>query len=51
MVVLGVPLPATIAIVNFVGAFVPYLGAFVGGAFAVSASAPRGARVELVVLT
>jgi predicted PurR-regulated permease PerM len=32
---LGVPLPATIAIVTFVGGYVPYLGAWTAGAFAV----------------
>jgi predicted PurR-regulated permease PerM len=33
--VLGVPLPGTIAVVTFVTAYVPYIGAFVAGAFAV----------------
>jgi putative heme transporter len=32
---LGVPMPATIAIVTFVGGYVPYLGAWAAGAFAV----------------
>ncbi len=32
---LGVPLPASVGIVNFVGGFIPFLGAFIGGAFAV----------------
>ena len=32
---LGVPLPATIALVTFVTAYVPYIGAAVAGAFAV----------------
>jgi putative heme transporter len=32
---LGVPLPGTIAAVTFVGGFVPYLGAWAAGAFAV----------------
>ena len=32
---LGVPLPATIAVVTFVGGYVPYLGAWAAGAFAV----------------
>jgi predicted PurR-regulated permease PerM len=32
---LGVPLPATIAVVTFLGGFVPYLGAWTAGAFAV----------------
>jgi putative heme transporter len=33
--ILGVPLAGTIAIVTFVGAYVPYLGAWVAGGFAV----------------
>ncbi len=33
--VLDVPLAGSIGVVNFVGAFVPYLGAVLGGAFAV----------------
>ena len=33
--VLGVPLPGTIAVVTFVTAYVPYIGAVVAGAFAV----------------
>jgi predicted PurR-regulated permease PerM len=32
---LGVPLPGTIALVTFVGGYVPYLGAWLAGAFAV----------------
>jgi predicted PurR-regulated permease PerM len=32
---LGVPLPGTIAVVTFVGGYVPYLGAWTAGAFAV----------------
>lgn len=31
----GLPLPIAVGVVNVIGAFVPYLGAFVGGAFAV----------------
>ena len=33
--VLGVPLPGTIAVVTFLGGYVPYLGAWTAGAFAV----------------
>jgi putative heme transporter len=33
--VLGVPLPGSIAVVNFVGAYVPYIGAWAAGAFTV----------------
>jgi predicted PurR-regulated permease PerM len=32
---LGVPLPGTIAVVTFVGGYIPYLGAWTAGAFAV----------------
>jgi predicted PurR-regulated permease PerM len=32
---LGVPLPGTIAVITFIGAYVPYLGAWSAGAFAV----------------
>ena len=32
---MGVPASGAIAVVNFFGAYVPYLGAFIGGAFAV----------------
>jgi predicted PurR-regulated permease PerM len=31
---MGLPLVGTIAIVNFIGGFVPYIGAFIGGALA-----------------
>jgi predicted PurR-regulated permease PerM len=34
-IVLGVPLVGTIALVSFVTAYIPYIGAFVAGAFAV----------------
>jgi putative heme transporter len=34
-IVLGVPLALTIALVSFVTAYIPYIGAFVAGAFAV----------------
>lgn len=33
--ILGVPLAGSVGVVNFIGAFIPYFGAFVGGAFAV----------------
>lgn len=34
-IVLGVPLVATIALVTFIGAYIPFLGAWVAGAFSV----------------
>ena len=33
--VLGVPLPATIAVVTFIGGYIPYIGAWSAGAFSV----------------
>jgi predicted PurR-regulated permease PerM len=33
--VAGVPLAFTVGVVNFLGAYVPYIGGFIGGAFAV----------------
>jgi putative heme transporter len=49
--VLGVPLAATIAVVTFVTAYVPYIGAVVSGALAVVlALASEGTGVALVML-
>jgi predicted PurR-regulated permease PerM len=48
---LGVPLAGTIAVVTFVTAYVPYLGAFVAGAFAVIiALGANGATTALIML-
>jgi predicted PurR-regulated permease PerM len=48
---LGVPLAGTIAVVTFVTAYVPYIGAFVAGAFAVIiALGAEGTTVALVML-
>jgi predicted PurR-regulated permease PerM len=52
---LGVPLPGTIAVVTFVGGYVPYLGAWTAGAFAVlialGAEGPEtAAALALIVL-
>ena len=47
---LGVPLAATIAVVTFVTAYVPFIGAFVSGAFAVTlALASQGTEVALIM--
>ena len=47
---LGVPLAGTIAVVTFVTAYVPYLGAFVAGAFAVVlALGAKGATTALIM--
>jgi len=42
LAIMGVPLPAAVGIVNFIGAYVPYLGAFIGGAFAVLMAISEG---------
>jgi putative heme transporter len=48
--VLGVPLAGTIAVVTFVTAYVPYLGAFVAGFFAVVlALGAKGATTALIM--
>lgn len=48
---LGVPLVATIAVVTFVTAYVPFIGAFVSGAFAVMlALASEGTSTAAVML-
>jgi predicted PurR-regulated permease PerM len=49
--VLGVPLPFTIAVVTFVTAYVPFLGAFTAGTFAVVlALAGGGTTTALIML-
>jgi predicted PurR-regulated permease PerM len=48
---LGVPLAGTIAVVTFVTAYVPFIGAFVAGAFAVViALGAKGTTTALVML-
>ncbi len=49
--ILGVPLAGTIGVVSFVTAYVPYIGAFVAGAFAVIlALGAKGATTALIML-
>ncbi|MGE0029115.1 MAG: AI-2E family transporter [Thermoleophilia bacterium] len=49
--ILGVPLAGTIAVVTFVTAYVPFIGAFVAGFFAVLlALADQGTEVALIML-
>jgi putative heme transporter len=49
--VLGVPLAGTIAVVTFVTAYVPFIGAFVAGAFAVViALGAKGTTTALIML-
>ena len=48
---LGVPAAGAIAVVNFIGAYIPYLGAFIGGAYAVlMALGEGGIGLALIVL-
>jgi putative heme transporter len=48
--ILGVPLAGTIAVVTFVGAYVPFVGAWVAGAFAVLiALGTEGATAALIL--
>ena len=51
--IIGVPLAGTIAVVTFVGAYVPFVGAWVAGAFAVlialGAEGPEAALIMAVV--
>lgn len=49
--ILGVPLAGTIAVLTFVTAYIPYIGAFVAGAFAVVvALGAKGAATAVVML-
>jgi putative heme transporter len=51
--IIGVPLAGTIAIVTFLGGYIPYLGAWIAGAFAVllalGAQGPEGAIAMAVI--
>jgi predicted PurR-regulated permease PerM len=47
--VLNVPLPGTIAVVTFLGGYVPYLGAWTAGAFAVLIALGKGTDVALAM--
>jgi predicted PurR-regulated permease PerM len=46
--ILGVPLAGTIAVVTFVGAYVPFIGAWVGGAFAVALALAGQGETEAI---
>jgi predicted PurR-regulated permease PerM len=48
--ILGVPLAGTIAVVTFAGAYVPYVGAWVSGAFAVMIALSTGSTSDAVIL-
>ena len=48
--ILGVPLAGTIAVVTFVGAYVPFVGAWVAGAFAVLIALGGGSTSDAAVM-
>lgn len=48
--ILGVPLAGTIAMVTFVGAYVPYIGAWVAGGFAVLIALSTGSTSDAVII-
>jgi putative heme transporter len=48
--VLGVPLAGTIAVVTFVGAYVPYVGAWVAGGFAVLIALGAGSNTDALIM-
>ena len=48
--ILGVPLAGTIAVVTFVGAYVPYLGAWVAGGFAVLIALSTGSTTDAAIM-
>ncbi len=50
-VLFGVPMALAVGVVNFVGAYIPYFGAFIGGAFAVlMALSVGGFELALLIL-
>jgi predicted PurR-regulated permease PerM len=49
-VILGVPLAGTIAVVTFVGAYVPFVGAWVAGGFAVLIALSTGSTSDALIL-
>jgi predicted PurR-regulated permease PerM len=48
--ILGVPLAGTIAVVTFVGAYVPFVGAWVAGGFAVLIALSTGSSSDALIL-
>ena len=47
---LGLPLVFTIVVVNFVGGYIPYIGAFLGGGLAVIVALGDGGLAEAAVM-
>ncbi len=48
--VIGVPLAGTIAVVTFIGAYVPFVGAWVAGAFAVGIALADGGSSDAAIM-
>ena len=48
--ILGVPLAGTIAVVTFAGAYIPYVGAWVSGAFAVLIALGTGSTSDALIM-
>jgi predicted PurR-regulated permease PerM len=48
--ILGVPLAGTIAVVTFVGAYIPFVGAWVAGGFAVLIALSTGSTTDAVII-
>ena len=42
LAIMGVPLSGSVGVVNFIGAYIPFFGAFIGGAFAVLMAISEG---------
>jgi hypothetical protein len=49
-IILGLPLVLTIAVVDFIGGYVPYLGGLIGGGLAVTVAFAEGGIVPAVVM-
>jgi predicted PurR-regulated permease PerM len=48
--ILGIPLAGTIAVVTFVGAYIPFVGAWVAGGFAVLIALSTGSTTDAVII-
>ena len=48
---LGIPLPGTIAVVTFFGAYIPFLGAWAAGIFAVALALSTGNTTDAVIMS
>ena len=47
---MGLPLVFTIVVVNFVGGYIPYIGAFLGGGLAVIVALGDGGIAEAAIM-